>query len=205
MEAAEVERLNREGKNFNLKYRAKLNIDREKNIIEIVDMPYRIDFDAIWEKIIYEVNEKHNVILSGIINKTDNPDPKRKNFHIFKLICKKDANMLEIVDQLYAKTQLSTSNPISFTLYCGKYLERMSFKDIILRWYNVQNDVIRRKFNFQLSDAQNRIHVLEGLVLVYDKMDAVISTIRSSADKDSCIPALVKKFGLSRFQAKGIS
>ena len=205
MEAAEVERLNREGKNFNLKYRAKLNIDREKNIIEIVDMPYRIDFDAIWEKIIYEVNEKHNVILSGIINKTDNPDPKRKNFHIFKLICKKDANMLEIVDQLYAKTQLSTSNPISFTLYCGKYLERMSFKDIILRWYNVQNDVIRRKFNFQLSDAQNRIHVLEGLVLVYDKMDAVISTIRSSADKDSCIAALVKKFGLSMVQAKGIS
>ena len=205
MEAAQVEKLNREGKNFNLKYRAKINIDREHNIIEIIDMPYRIDFDAIWDKIVSEVNEKNNVILSGIINKTDNPDPKRKGFHIFKLICKKDANMLEIVDQLYNKTQLSTSMPLSYILYCGKFLERMSFKDIILRWYDVQTDVIRRKFNFQLSDLQNKIHVLEGLVLVYDKMDSVIATIKASSDKESCITALVKKFGLSMVQAKGIS
>ena len=81
----------------------------------------------------------------------------------------------------------------------------MSFKDIILKWYEVQTDVIRRKFNYYLSDAQNRIHVLEGLVLVYDKMDAVINTIKSSSDKESCIAALVKKFGLSMVQAKGIS
>ena len=205
MPAAQVEKLNRLGKNFNLKYRAKLNIDRENNIIEIIDMPYRIDFDAIKDKILTEVKERNNVILSGIINFTDNPDPKRKGFHIFKLICKKDANMLEIVDQLYNKTQLSTSMPLSFMLFAGKYIIRMSFKDIILKWYEVQTDVIRRKFNYYLSDAQNRIHVLEGLVLVYDKMDAVINTIKSSSDKESCIAALVKKFGLSMVQAKGIS
>ena len=205
LEAHTVEMLDRAGKRFNLKYRAKLNIDRQNNIIEILDLPYRVDFDAIRDKILSEVKERNNVILSGIINFTDNPDPKRKGFHIFKLICKKDANMLEIVDQLYAKTQLSTSMPLSYILYCGKLLKRMSFKDIILRWYNVQTDVIRRKFNFYLSDTQNKIHVLEGLVLIYDKMDAVISTIKNSQDKDSCITALVKKFGLSMVQAKGIS
>lgn len=205
LDAHTVEMLDRAGKRFSLKYRAKLNIDRENNIIEIIDMPYRVDFDAVKDKILTEVKEKNNVILSGIINFTDNPDPKRKVFHIFKLICKKDANMLEIVDQLYNKTQLSTSLPLSFMLFAGKYIVRMSFKDIILKWYEVQTDVIRRKFNYYLSDTQNRIHVLEGLVLVYDKMDAVINTIKTSSDKDSCIAALVKKFGLSMVQAKGIS
>lgn len=205
LSANELEKLNREGKNYILRYRAKLHIDREHNIIEIREMPFRIDFDAVWDRILTEVNERNNVILSGIINKTDVPDPNWKGNIIFKLICKKDANMLEIVDQLYAKTPLSTSMPLSYMLYCGKYLKRMTFKDIILRWYETQNDVIRRKFNFQLSDAQNKIHVLEGLVLVYDKMDEVIKTIKSSQDKDSCIKALVQKFGLSMIQAKGIS
>ena len=205
LSAVQLEKLNREGKNYSLKYRAKINIDREHNMIEILEMPYRVDFDSVWDKILSEVNERNNIILSGILNKTDDPDPKWKGNIIFKLICKKDANMLEIVDQLYAKTPLSTSMPLSYMLYCGKYLERMTFKDIILRWYDVQTDVIRRKFNFQLSDAQNRIHVLEGLVLVYDKMDEVIKTIKSSQDKDSCIKALVAKFGLSMIQAKGIS
>lgn len=205
LSAYDLEKLNREGKNYSLKYRAKINIDREHNVIEILEMPYRVDFDAVWDRILTEVNERNNIILSGIINKTDIPDPKWKGNIIFKLICKKDANMLEIVDQLFTKTPLSTSMPLSYMLYCGKYIERMTFKDIILRWYETQNDIIRRKFNFQLSDAQNKIHVLEGLVLVYDKMDDVIKTIKQSQDKDSCIKALVAKFGLSMIQAKGIS
>lgn len=201
----EVERLSREGKTYNIKYRAKININRDNNTIEILEMPYRVDFDMIWDKILVEVNNNNNVVLSGIINHSDRKDPKNPKNIIFELICKKDANMLEIVDNLYAKTQLMTSQPLSYVLFCGKYLDRMSFKDIILKWYETQCDIIRRKFNFSLSDAQNKIHGLEGLLLVYDKVDEVIKTIKASQDKESCIKALVARFGLSMIQAKGIS
>lgn len=203
LSADKVEKLNRERTNFSIKYRAKLHINRENNSIDILELPYRTDFDSIWDRILYEVNEKNNVIMSGIINHSDHIDSKGNI--IFELICKKDANLLEIVDQLYIKTPLQTSASLSYILYCGKYLKRMSFKDIILRWYETQYDIIRRKFNFQLSDAQNQIHILEGLVLVYDRMDEVIKTIKNSVDKNTCITALVKNFGLSMVQARAIS
>lgn len=203
--AVTVEKLSREGKTYNLKYRAKLHIDRDHNVIDILEMPYRVDFDTIWDKIMFEVNNNNDVILSGIINKSDRKDPKDPKKIIFELICKRDANMLEIVDRLYAKTQLMTSSPLSYILFCGKYLERMSFKDIIIKWYETQCDIIRRKFNFSMSDAQNKIHGLEGLLIVYDRVDDVIKTIKASEDKESCIKALVNKFGLSMIQAKGIS
>ncbi|MGL4949716.1 MAG: DNA gyrase subunit A [Anaeroplasmataceae bacterium] len=205
LDAVTLEKMSREGKNYNLKYRAKINIDRENNVIEILELPFKIDFDNIWEKILNEVNVKNNVILSGIINKSDRLDPKRPENIIFELICKKDANMLEIVDQLYAKTPLSTSSSLIYILFCGKYLQRMSFKDIILSWYETQEAIIRRKINFQLTDTQNRIHILEGLVLVYDQMDDVIKVIKMSQDKESCIKALVDKFVLTLVQARGIS
>jgi len=203
--AEQLEKLNREGINYGIKYRAKINIDRDRNVIEILELPFRVDFDTIWDKIIDEVTKKNNVILSGIINKSDRKDPKREGNIIFELICKKDANLYEIVDQLYSKTQLSTSAGLSYILFCGKSLKRMSFKDIIMNWYETESAIVRRKFNYQLSDIQNKIHILEGLVLVYDRMDDVIKTIRSCQDKDTCIKELVKKFGLSMVQARGIS
>lgn len=202
--ASKVEALSREGKNFNIKYRAKCEIDRDKNIIRILELPADVDFMMVWSKILEEVQERNNIILSGIVNKSDHLDPKHPGNIIFELICKKDANMLEILDQLYLKTPLATSASLSFILYCGEYLKRMSFKDIIMSWYQTQCDIKRRKFNFLLSDASNKIHVLEGIITVYDKMDDVIKTIRASKDKEDAIANLEKRFKLTTVQAGGI-
>lgn len=206
LSASEVEKLSREGKTFTIKYRGKCNINREKNIIEITELPDRVDFNTIYYKILDEVRERNNIILSGIINvgdRLDNNPDKPENI-IFELICKKDANLPEILNQLYSKTQLSTSQTLSFILYCGEYLKRMSFKDIILSWYNTQYDIKRRKYNYLLTDIRNKLHVLEGLMLIYDKMDSIIDTIRKSQNKEDAIKSLVKKFGLSQIQSKGI-
>ena len=205
MTAAEVEEAAKNGKTYTIKYRGKCEIDRDNNTIIITELPDKIDFDAIFAKIHTEVQERNNIIMSGIINKGDHQDPKRPGNMIFELICKKDANLLEILNQLYIKTPLSSSQSLSYILYCGEYLKRMSFKDIILHWYHTQYDIKRRKFNYLLSDAQNKIHVLEGLVTVYDQMDKVIKVIKESGNKEDCISRLVKEFHLSLVQAKGIS
>ena len=204
-DARTIEKLSREGKTYQIKYKAKCEIDRDKNIIRILEMPDRVDFEMIWSKIIEEVKERNNVILSGIVNKSDHPDPHWNGNIIFELICKKDANLMEILDQLYLKTPMMTSQSLSYILYCGEYLERMSFKDIIMEWYKTQSDIWRRKFNYLLTDTSNKLHVQEGLLTVYDKMDDVIQTIRNSKDLESCIQNLCKKFKLSMVQAEGIS
>ena len=206
LSASEVENMiKNEKKSFTIKYRGKCRINREKSTIEILELPDRVDFDTIWEKIKDEVRNKNNIILSGITNYTDRLDPDRDENMIFELICKKDANLPEILNQLYLKTQLSTSQTLSFILYCGEYLKRMSFKDIILSWYKTQYDIKRRKCNYLLSETENKLHILEGLLFVYGKMDEVIKTIRASKGTDDCINSLVKKFDLSFVQAKGIS
>ncbi len=202
LEADEIETALQEGKTFTLKIKARCILNTEKSTIEIVDLPYGVFFQRIQEQILDEVQNRGNIILSGIINFGNH---RNKNDQlIFEIMCKKDANLLEILNELYRKTQLYKSSPISSIYYDDGSIKRLSFKDVIQYWYDTQVRIKRRTYNFEYSDLQNQIHVWYGLIKIYDKRNDVIEIIKGSEDKQNAIQKLVSQLDLSQVQARGI-
>jgi len=201
MEAKDVEESLQNKRSWTIQFRAKIEFDRENDTIIITELPYNVTFQRICDKILYEVKERGNVVLSNIIN-TGN---RKKNGKIqYEIICKKNSNLMEIANMLYEKAQLTHYSSLSFMFNCGQRLSRLSIKDIIEEWYNVRVKTKQRKFNYEHSQLQNDVHIHQGLKLIHDKKDAVIKTITESDDKADATQRLVKKFGLSPIQAQGI-
>jgi DNA gyrase subunit A len=207
LDVNEIEKKLNEGKSFTLKIKAKCVLNNDKNTIEVYDLPYGVTFQKIQEQIIDEVQVKGNLILSNIINfgnhPKDNKNTKDNNL-IFDIICKKDINMLEVLNELYKKTKLYNSITLSNIFYYNGTIKRVSFKDIIAYWYNTQYKIKRRTYNYEYSSIQNQIHVWEGLIRIYDSRNDVVEIIKSCNDKQDAIAKLVKKLNLSQVQAKGI-
>jgi len=202
MEADEIEKVSQEGKTFSLRIKAKCNLNTEKSTIEVIDLPYRVMFQRIKEQILDEVKDRNNIILSGILNFGDH---KAKTGRIvFEIICKKDANLLEILNELYKRTSLLITISLSNIFYDEETIKRLSYKDIIKYWYETQVKIKRRTYNFEYSDLQNQIHILYGLMKIYDKRNDVIEIIKGSEDKQDAINKIVKQLGLSQIQSRGI-
>jgi DNA gyrase subunit A len=201
LEATEVEKQLKQKKRFNIKYRGKVELDEENYTILITELPYGVSSQAIKDRIIQEVKENNNPILSNIVN-FGNRNVKNRIYH--EIICKKNSNLQEIVNNLYEKTSLSTSSILSSIVSFDKTLRRLSFKDIIEEWYKVRLKTKRRKYNYEHSDLQNKIHILHGLKTIYDYKNEVVKLIMGCNDKNDAIDKLVKTYKLSFVQAKGI-
>lgn len=201
-DAHQIEALLQENKRYQLRIKAQSQLNNEKNTIEITGLPYGTVFQTIGEQIIDEVRDKNNIILSGILSTGSHKDKQGKI--VFDIICKKDANLLEIQNELYRRTQLCKTIPLSNIYYCDNAIKRMSFKDIILYWYETQVIIKRRMYNYDYSTLQNQLHIWQGLIKIYDKRNDVIELIKQSEDKQEAILKIEKQLGLSLIQAKGI-
>jgi DNA gyrase/topoisomerase IV subunit A len=203
LEVDELKKLQeKEKRNFTIKYQAKIEIDKEKDIIVIKDLPYGVTFDKIEDKILREVTEYKNPVFSNIINFGSHRNKEKKLE--FEIICKKDSNLLEITNALYEKTSLRTSSTLSIVMNTGSSLSQMTIKDIIKEWYNVRVQTKRRKYNYELTDTQNKVHILYGLKTIYTYKQEIINLVLASKDKNEAINVLTKKYSLSLVQAKGI-
>lgn len=193
--------------------RGKAQFIPEKNMIILTEFPYGVAIDEIEKQVKDEV-KNGNMILSGIesiIDNNNNDDDevsfkKKKGATTFEYTCKKEANMVEILNEISKRTKFKTSVPLNFMTTKDGFPRTVTVKDIIADWYFIRKDVIRRKRQNNISKLQDKKYLYEALLIVYDKTDDVLKVIRDhKGEQEELISKLCAKYGLVKVQAKSIS
>jgi len=172
------------------------NGDRERIIV--TEMPYQINKSLMIERTAELVNEKK---LDGISAIRD--ESNRLGIRVVYEI-KRDANAAIVLNNLYKYTALQTSFSINnIALVHGRPM-LLNLKDLIHNFVEHRHEVVIRRTKFELSEAEKRAHILEGLLIALDHLDEVIKLIRASNTPDDAREGLMTQFGLSDIQARAI-
>lgn len=172
--------------------------DNGKKRIIIKELPYQVNKSSLVEKIAALVKDKQ---VEGITSLND--ESNRDGIKIV-IDVKKDAQAEVILNQLYRLTPLQTSFGVNSIVLVGKTPRQVTLKELLKLYANHQIDVVRRATMFDLDKALKRAHIVEGLKIAIDHIDAIIALIRNSKDPSEAIEGLVEKFGLDEIQAKAI-
>ena len=169
-----------------------------KEMIIVTEVPYQVTPSQIIIKTVDLINEK---VIEGISAVRD--ESGRQGMRIvFEL--KRDAIPNVILNQLYKFTPLQTSFSVNnIALVHGKP-EMLNLKDMIRHYVDHRHEIVLRRTQYLLAEARKRIHILEGLLIAIDNLDAVIKLIRESKTPDDAREGLMGNFGLSEIQAKAI-
>lgn len=181
--------------------RAKARIERQhngKSRIVITEVPYQVNKARLVESIAALVREK---VIDGITDLRDESD--RSGLQVVVEL-RRDANPEVVLKQLYKHTKLQdTFGVIMLALVEGRP-RVFNLYDMLSLYLAHRKDVIVRRTKFELAKAQERAHILEGLKIALDNLDAVITTIRQSRTVDAARAALMSRFALSEKQAQAI-
>ncbi len=168
------------------------------NII-ITEIPFQVNKASLVEKIADLVKEKK---LEGIKDLRDESD---KDGVRVVVELKKDAFPKKILNSLYKQTQLQETFHVNLlALIDGLQPRVLNLKVALEEYIKHREEVIRRRTEFELEKARDRAHILEGLMIALNNIDAVIKVIKSSADRETAKVNLMKKFKLSEKQAFAI-
>ncbi|MBA3647870.1 MAG: DNA gyrase subunit A [Chitinophagales bacterium] len=181
--------------------RARTNIEIMKNgkeRIVITEVPYQVNKALIHAKIHELAVDK---VIDGIAESRDESDR-----HGVRLVVelKKDAIPNVVLNQLFKFTQLQNSYGINNIALVAGRPKQMNLKDMISVFVDFRHEVLVRRTKYELSEAEKRAHILEGLLIALDHLDEVISLIRSSKTPDDALKGLMKQFNLSEIQSKAI-
>ncbi len=165
--------------------------------IVVSELPYQVN-KARLEKYINELVRDGK--LDGISSTRDESDA---NMH-FIIDLKRDANANVVLNNLYKFTQMQETFGTIMLALVDKEPKILTLREMIDAYIHHQQDVIRRRTQFDLTKAEERLHLLEGYKLVVENIDEVIATIRKSASINDAKLALCEKFGLSDVQATAI-
>jgi len=172
---------------------------RNSSQIVITAIPYQVNKAEMIEKMAGLVQEK---VIEGVRDIRDESD--RDGLRI-AIELKQDAHPQKILNNLYKHTDLEKTFHLNMlALVDGIQPVVLSLKNVLEEFLKHREIVITRRTKFDLARARERIHILEGLKIALDHIDAVITTIRKSADRDEAHANLIKKFGLSDLQASAI-
>ncbi len=182
--------------------RAKANIEENeksgKAQIIVSEIPYQVNKWDMIKKTAALVNEKK---IEGISEIRDESD--RKGIRVVYEL-KRDAIPNVVLNTLFKYTQLQTSFSVNnIALVKGKP-EMLNLKDLISNFVEHRHEVVVRRTEYELKEAEKRAHILEGYIIALDNLDAVIELIRKSKDPDTAQEGLMKQFKLSEIQAKAI-
>jgi DNA gyrase subunit A len=166
--------------------------------IVVTELPYQVNKANLAIKIAELVREKR---ITGIRDLADNSN--REGMRLV-IDLKRDANPQVILNQLYKMTQLQdTFGVINLALVDG-VPRTLSLKDTIRHYIEHQVEIVTRRTRYRLRKAEERAHVLEGLIVALDNLDAVIALIRSAASADAALGELQSRFELTEIQARAI-
>ena len=181
--------------------RAKTHMEVSKTGREqiiVTEIPYMTNKAAMIEKIAGLINEKK---LDGIADIRDESDRDGMRI-VFDL--KKDAIPNIVLNHLYKYTPLQSSFGINNVALVKGRPVILNLKDLIRHYVDHRIEVITRRTQYELREAEKRAHILEGLLIALDNLDAVISLIRNAKDPDTAKVGLIEQFGLTEVQAKAI-
>ncbi|WP_058486406.1 DNA gyrase subunit A [Defluviitalea phaphyphila] len=195
-----IEEAYRTGKG-KIKVRAVAEIEEmsnNKQRIIVTEIPYMVNKARLIEKIADLVKEKR---IEGISDIRDESD--RTGMRIVIEI-KKDHNANVVLNQLYKYTQMQDVFSVNMLALVDNEAKTLNLKDMLIHYLNHQKDVVTRRTKFDLRKAEERSHILEGLIVALDNIDRVISIIRSSSSTQEAKERLIKEFNLSEKQAQAI-
>jgi DNA gyrase subunit A len=169
-----------------------------KASIIVREIPYQVNKTRLIERIADLVNEKR---IEGISDLRDESD--RDGMRIV-IELKRDAEPKVVLNQLYKLTQMQESyGLIMLAIHEGRPRE-LGLRDMLLEFLSHRRRVITRRSQFELRQAEARLHILEGLLIALRNLDAVIKLIRGSADAETARTGLMQRFGLTQAQAQAI-
>ena len=166
--------------------------------IIITEIPYQVNKSALVARIGELINERK---LEGASDVRDESD--RQGMRIVVEV-RKDALAKVVLSQLYKFTPLQTSYGINNVALVGGRPMLLNVKDLIREFISFRLEVIVRRTRYDLRKAEERAHILEGLLIALDHLDEVIALIRASATVDEAKNGLMNSFGLSEIQSKAI-
>jgi len=184
-----------------IKVRARAFIEKvghNRERIVVTEIPYQVNKARLLEKIAELVKEKK---IEGVSDIRDESD--REGMRI-AIDVKRDGKALVILNRLYKFTQMETSFGIIMLAIVNGRPEILNLKDILNHFVNHRREIIIRRTIHDLRKAEERAHILEGLMKALDFLDEVIETIRSSSDPKEAKARLMEEFDFSEAQAQAI-
>lgn len=180
--------------------RAKAEIETENNHDNIIvtEIPYNVNKALLIEYIAQLVTEKK---LDGIADIND-----ESNYQGMRIVIKlkSDANAKVVLNKLYKMTQMQASFSVNNVALVNGRPKLLNLKDMLLAFVDHRHDVVIRRTKFELRKAQERAHILEGLIIASQNIDEVIHIIRNSASTEDAKAKLTERFGLTDAQTSAI-
>ena len=183
--------------------RAKVNVeegDNDKKLIVITELPYQVNKAKLLTKIA-DLREEKKDILGGISEITDESD---RNGMRAVVKVKKDADVDKILSALYKYTDLECTFGINMVAIADGKPQQLGLLDIIKHYVVYQREVVLRRTKFDLAQAKERCHILEGLIIAVRNIDEVIQIIKTSESVPAARQRLRERFELSERQAQAI-
>ena len=171
---------------------------RDRIAIIVTELPYQVNKAALIEKIADLVKEKR---LEGIADLRDESD--RDGMRIY-IEVKRDANPHKVLNNLFKHTPMQIAFNLNMLALVDGQPQTLPLKAVLQHHIDYRREVIRRRTEYDLGKARERAHILEGLKIALDNLDAVIRTIRESADVETARTNLMTRFELSEIQAQAI-
>ncbi|WP_281638005.1 DNA gyrase subunit A [Flavobacterium marginilacus] len=172
-------------------------VDGRESII-VTEIPYQVNKADMIKRTADLVNEKK---IEGIANIRDESD---RNGMRIVYILKRDATPNVVLNTLYKYTQLQSSFSVNNIALVNGRPQMLNLKDMIHYFIEHRHDVVVRRTQFELRKAEERAHILEGLIIASDNIDEVIALIRGSKNTEEARDKLIERFSLSDIQARAI-
>ena len=164
----------------------------------VTEIPYMVNKSSLLQKIAQLVNTK---VITGIADLRD--ESSREGMRVV-IDLKRDANAQVVLNQLYKHTQLQDSFGANMLALVDGVPKTLTLDQILRHYIDHQVEVITRRTRYRLRKAQDRAHVLEGLLIALDVIDEIIELIRNSPSADEAKGSLMERFELSEIQAQAI-
>ncbi|MDR2765409.1 MAG: DNA gyrase subunit A [Tannerella sp.] len=181
-----------------LRGKAEIETDGPHEKIIISEIPYMVNKAELIKYIADLVNEKR---IDGISNVNDESD---RNGMRIVVDVKREANSNVVLNKLYKLTALQSSFSVNNIALVNGRPKLLNLYDLISLFIDHRKDVVRRRTQYELRKAEERVHILEGLIIASDNIDEVIAIIRSSSNPQDAITRLIARFSLTEIQSRAI-
>jgi len=174
-------------------------IRKGRTAIVVTELPYQVSHDRVLEKIASLVHSKK---ITGIADLRNASSDRVGTRLVIEL--KREAVPQVVLNQLFKMTQLQETFGVNTVALVDGVPRTLSISEMIGYYLDHQMEVVERRTRFRLDEAEKRLHILEGLLIALDNIDAVIEVIRNSEDTSIARTALMDRFDLSEIQANHI-
>jgi DNA gyrase subunit A len=181
-----------------LRGKAEIEVENNHERIVITEIPYLVNKAELIKFIADLVNDKR---LDGISYVNDESD---RNGMRIVVDVKRDANSSVVLNKLYKMTALQSSFSVNNIALVNGRPQQLNLKDLVKAFVDHRHEVVVRRTRFELKKAEERAHILEGLIIASDNIDEVIAMIRASKSPQEAIDNLMARFALTELQSRAI-